>query len=186
MAIPLPNPNINDFDVNDVQTWSSNKINSAIEEAEDIIDDTEVSETKTYSSSKIASLIPELPTPSASNKGKVVGVNYAGKYVLITPVSVDDSSVSFIKENNSWTCNKTTSDIDDLLTNKKIVQANAREGQQPLTTSFIASLISYENYYEGSTPRVRYNFMYFSLTDTTPSIHILSLDSNGVTETIIS
>ena len=26
MAIPLPNPNINDFDTNDVQTWSSNKM----------------------------------------------------------------------------------------------------------------------------------------------------------------
>ena len=26
MAIPLPNPNINDFDTNDVQTWSSNKL----------------------------------------------------------------------------------------------------------------------------------------------------------------
>ena len=31
MAIPLPNPNINDFDINDVQTWSSNKLKEGFE-----------------------------------------------------------------------------------------------------------------------------------------------------------
>lgn len=31
MAIPLPNPNINDFDTNDVQTWSSNKLKEGFE-----------------------------------------------------------------------------------------------------------------------------------------------------------
>lgn len=30
MAIPLPNPNINDFDTNDVQTWSSNKLKDGL------------------------------------------------------------------------------------------------------------------------------------------------------------
>ena len=30
MAIPLPNPNINDFDTNDLQTWSSSKIKAEI------------------------------------------------------------------------------------------------------------------------------------------------------------
>lgn len=31
MSIPLPYPNINDFDTNDTQTWSSAKIQSEID-----------------------------------------------------------------------------------------------------------------------------------------------------------
>lgn len=155
--------------------------------ASGVINDTEASEVSTYSSSKLETLIPALPTPSAANNGKVVGVNYAGKYALLTPVGVDSSSVSFIKEGGSWSCTKTTSDIDDLLTNKKIVQAYVREDAAgPLATSYIASLVSYERYYEGSTPRVRYDFMYISYSNTTPTIHLLSLDASGVTESTIS
>ena len=38
MAIPLPNPNINDFDTNDVQTWSSNKLKEGFEAAGVVVD----------------------------------------------------------------------------------------------------------------------------------------------------
>ena len=34
---------------------------------------------------------PELPTPTAADAGKVLGVDAEGKYALITPETPDDS-----------------------------------------------------------------------------------------------
>lgn len=67
---------------------------------ESVIDDEEASETKTYSSSKIASLIPanELPAVTASDNGKLLGVNQGAwsaveKDTIVIPCEVNNAKV---------------------------------------------------------------------------------------------
>lgn len=66
MAIPNPNPNIEDGIKCDNKTWSSNKINDAIGSASG----------------------GGVPTPEAADEGKVLSVNSEGEYTLTAPLQM--------------------------------------------------------------------------------------------------
>ena len=75
MAIPLPNPNINDFDINDVQTWSSNHIAEGLTLA-DVNVNSDGSLNK-----KGVSLLRDFEVEEAGTTFNFTGIN--SKYVLV-------------------------------------------------------------------------------------------------------
>lgn len=91
MAIPLPNPNIDDFNTSDVKTWSSNKINSAISSSSGLPDVTPSDEGKTLmvnSSGEwdVENVPKELPNINPTlDPGKLLGIDpNTGKLVWMS------------------------------------------------------------------------------------------------------
>lgn len=90
MAIPLPNPNINDFDTNDVQTWSSNKLKEGFEAAGiSIGSDGNIEH-------KYAQVVYDVTLEEAAQTIDIEGINARKILVFIDVTFSDSGSVAFV------------------------------------------------------------------------------------------
>lgn len=90
MAIPLPNPNINDFDTNDVQTWSSNKLKEGFEAVGGSVgSDGSVEH-------KYAQVVYDATLEEASQNINIEGINARKVLVFIDVTFSDAGSIAFV------------------------------------------------------------------------------------------
>lgn len=88
MAIPNPNPNIEDGKKCDNKTWSSNKIEKVITAATDIIDDDTSSDSSVYSSDKVNALLDAKQDADTALKCVIIQGTLTTSVTAATGVSV--------------------------------------------------------------------------------------------------
>ena len=115
MAIPLPNPNINDFDTNDVQTWSSSKISREIPTITNFIVNFsyDENELKWFSDKTFSEVLTAYNDVTKRVKGKWTTSN--GDYTIIS------GEVVALEYNNEIWCFSFNSNFDDTDTSGAIV-----------------------------------------------------------------
>ena len=181
MSIPLPNPNINDFDTNDVQTWSSAHIAAGLNAAGvDVGPDGEVDTVKYQ-------LLKDYAVDTAGNSFEFTGLNCYEVFIVINFTA--DAAVTMAIYTNI----KTPEKNDAYFATPTLLRSSVSSGSKYTGTGLLTckhglirgyGMLAGENSYGSATQRNNTGYITNIIGSKISDLHITSSDNLPVGTTI--